>query len=256
MHILGTVLLSLLGLFLLVLALVLFLPIHIGVSLSNEDRRLRMAWFGIRVESDWVARQTHWRLWFWRLPSGQWKAAETPPGREVRKKGREERDKKVRRRVEWWDALDLLPLVARVAMRFLRDLLRPVRLEYLDGQATIATPDPALTGALYGLSHAVIAPFVGERSRITLRTGADFSRGVPRFSLRASLHYRLFGVAQAFWHAFWALPKRRIFRLVRGSKGARGQGVQGIKVQGSRGPGVRGFKRRDRSLEQSVHLRD
>jgi len=108
---------------------------------------------------------------------------------------------------------DLLLKVLTVIFRFLKDVLKGIRFNRLFLDADIATPDPALTGTIYGGLYPVCASVNSISPRLNLEVRPDFINEIPRARAEAALSTRLINTVGATLRMFFALPKIRIIKI-------------------------------------------
>ena len=173
-------------LLLIVLALVSYL--RLGVLLSQEQMALQVGWFGHRLRIDVRKR---WLDWWWlglhllhrplkksqaknKTPKQSRKQPRTPPSLAT-----------------VWQQRPRL-------MRLLRYLFKHLRWSKFDLRLRLATPDPALTGMLYGVFCAF--PPVLKRH---MRVEPEFMEEWPVGSLDAALQIRTVALLVLGWQGLW-----------------------------------------------------
>ena len=126
-----------------------------------------------------------------------------------------EKPKKKRRKpniLDLWHKKDLLHRVIPIILRFFLDIIRAVRWDKLFVEVDVATPDPALTGVLYGGLCVVkgSTDYFLPHAHIKLRP--DFFNQFPRGSTEAIFTTRLFSILGPVSRMFFALPKIQIVK--------------------------------------------
>ncbi|HKI56844.1 MAG TPA: hypothetical protein VKB31_06785 [Trueperaceae bacterium] len=201
---LGIVMASLLLVLLLLLALLLLLPVAVEAAWGEARRDVALAGPGVRVSFDVRTRTTELRLLSRRV--GRWATAgDRPKPRRRRRRGPRPSPRKL-----WADRGRVLAA--------LRAFFRRLHVRRLSLEATLATPDPALTGWLTGAAYAaraVTPPTV--RRAITLQP--DFASESPRIALDASLRLR------PVHAALLAVRMWRVVRRARAGTAGRGFGA-------------------------------
>ena len=86
---------------------------------------------------------------------------------------------------EIWNERDLVIKLAAWLVDLSKRAIRFTRMDRLKADLNIATPDPALTGVLFGITQPLTAFHSPPRREI--RIGADFESTSPRFDLFFSL---------------------------------------------------------------------
>ncbi|MFQ6031643.1 MAG: DUF2953 domain-containing protein [Candidatus Zixiibacteriota bacterium] len=124
-----------------------------------------------------------------------------------------EREKKKRFEVlDLWKERDLLNRVLRILLQFLKDMVRRIHLDKVVVEADIATPDPALTGFIYGGLYALSVPTNFIAPNIRIKVQPDFENEIPYGRAEMALSTRLINVLGATLKMFFALPKIEIIR--------------------------------------------
>ena len=90
----------------------------------------------------------------------------------------------------------------RAYARIARDVVRRVRVETCEGHLRVATPDPALTGMVYGFAEGARAVLPEpHRSRVTVE--ANFVDDLPYGRASIAFRVRVAVLALAAWRVFW-----------------------------------------------------
>lgn len=138
---------------------------------------------------------------------------------EKRKKMKEkEEPKEVEKKKTWfnlgvlWEEKDLFLRLTKVALRFLGDILRAIRWDKLYLEAEVSTPDPALTGILYGQLCAVKYSTEHFFPRACIKVQPDFVNQVPRGSAESTFSIRPLSLFTSFSKMFLNIPKIRIVK--------------------------------------------
>lgn len=199
----GILLGALLALLLLAAASLLLVPVAVDAAWGDDRRDFALAGPGLRVSHDARTRTTELRVLGRRL--GRWVSA---PERRKRPERRRRRTPGPSPRKLWAQR--------RSVLAALRAFLRRLRFRRLSVDATLATPDPALTGWLTGAAFAVRAVVPATvRSGVTL--GPDFMAETPSVALDASVRLRPV-------HA--AVLAVRLWRVVRRARVKRGASAE------------------------------
>lgn len=228
---------SLLGMALLVLGL-LASSLRVGVRV---DGGRAAAWVGLgalHVGASWPERTLTLRLFGVRVlrrplgSGGETRRRDDEPSSHRGERTRGE-DRGRRRRRSLRDVTTTLAAYRRVVTR----ALRRVRVDLLDGHLRVATPDPALTGIVYGLLEAARSALpTARRERLTLE--ADFATDLPGGRATVALRVRVAVLALAGWQLFWFERGRsRRARRARGTPG-RSDHATHRTARGTRGAGA------------------
>jgi len=112
----------------------------------------------------------------------------------------------------WWEHRDLLKVLLKRVWRWLRNLMRALRVDEFRMRIICATSDAALTGILFG----VLQPLVYNLPRrFDITVDADFERSKPQIEGTGSLSFRpavVLGIT--LWLAL-RLPWIRLYYLKR-----------------------------------------
>ncbi|MCK4245022.1 MAG: DUF2953 domain-containing protein [Candidatus Omnitrophica bacterium] len=111
-----------------------------------------------------------------------------------------------------WREKDLLSRVLCIFFRFLKDILRCIHLDRFFVEADIATPDPALTGTIYGGLYAVCVSVNSISPNLKLKVQPDFQKEVPSGNADIAISTKAIDVVGAILKMFFALPKIKIIR--------------------------------------------
>lgn len=185
---------GLLGLLLVVLALLLLVPVAVDAAWSDERRAFALTGPGARVAFDVPSGVTE--LWL-----GRWRA-----GRWARGEERARRGKRGERRARARPSARKLWAQRRRLSAALRAFLRRVRVRRLALEATLASPDPAVTGWLLGAAHAGLA-VAPEAIRSRVRVRPDFAAEAPRLAVDASVRVQPVRIALLALRV-WAVVRR------------------------------------------------
>lgn len=193
---------------------ILLAPVRLRLILNNRTRTLALGWSMIQVTRD--LREKTFVLYLGSRAIMR-KRFETAGKREPEKKEPaedKERKKSKFSLIDLWRERDLAEKVIRTGLRLLWDVLRSIRWDKLLLEVDVSTPDPALTGFLYGELCAVkySTESVFPRARIEVRP--DFVNAVPSVGAESILSLRPIMVALPLTKAFFAIPKIKIIKLI------------------------------------------
>lgn len=196
---------ALVALLLLVLALLLLVPVVVEAAWGDGRGDVSLAGPGLRFAFDARTRTTELMLFSRRI--GRWSSG---PGR------RREREKK--RRARSRPPLRKLWAERGRAWRALVAFFRRLRVRRLSLRATLATPDPALTGWLAGAVYAARA-MAPPQVRRGVEVTPDFLAEAPRLALDAAVRVR------PVHAAILAVRLWRVAQRARGQRPAAGTGT-------------------------------
>ncbi|MCK4385505.1 MAG: DUF2953 domain-containing protein [candidate division Zixibacteria bacterium] len=189
----------------------LFLPVHLHLILNEKRKSISLGWFFMVLGADLVSKTFELRLFSKRIIS-----------RTMRKKRKEKEEvKKVKKKKkkgrgfdvsDLWKERDLLSRVLCIFFRFLKDMLRRIHLDRFFVEADIATPDPALTGTIYGGLYAVCVSVNSISPNLRLKVQPDFQKEVPSGNADIAISTKAIDVVGAILKMFFDLPKIKIIR--------------------------------------------
>lgn len=184
------------ALLLALLALVLLASLRLETALTERGGVVRLRWLGSRVVLDTEGRVLSGYLGGWRV-FRKAITARTPKPRKP--------PKKARLPFRW----QALPQERGRLKALWQYLLRHLHRERFSLELQLSTPDPALTGMLYGLYcgfYYALKPFwKGGR----LRVGANFEQELPRGKLDMVLRTRLLHLLVLAVRGWWIFRRLR-----------------------------------------------
>jgi hypothetical protein len=188
----------------------LFLPVRLYLVLNEKRKSISLGWFFMMLGVDLRSRTFELRLFSQRIIS-----------RKMRKKRKvKEEVKKTKKKgrgfniVDLWREKDLLSRVLCIFFRFLKDMLKGIHFNRFFVEADIATPDPALTGTIYGGLYAVGVSVNSISPNFNLKVQPDFQNENPRGTAEVAFSTRLINALGATLKMFFALPKIRIIKTL------------------------------------------
>jgi hypothetical protein len=177
-------------------ALVLITWLRLDARLDGATGLLRVRWTLISVSLDARASSFEVRLLGWRIlrrSIGEMIATG------MKKKDRPRKPEPQRpRRVRRADLASSLRFYRRQAGY----LLRRVHVDRCDGRLRIASPDPAMTGIVYGAACGVVMPLSACWPKASLALEPDFVGELPGGWLVVAVRVRLATLARVGWNVF------------------------------------------------------
>jgi hypothetical protein len=196
-------------------------PVRLRLTLNDKKRSLALSWLVMDVEGNLREKVFRLELFHQRIITGKFKKDGKAVKKTKKKKFKAEvevdqgeKKKSKLRPLDLWIKKELVVQVIRIAFRFILDLLRAIRWDELSLEVDVATPDPALTGALYGqlcaLKHS--AHYLLPNARV--RVQPDFVNQLPRGSAETAFSVRPVNVVVSASKMFFALPKIQIMKAL------------------------------------------
>ncbi len=205
-----------------VLALIcLVAPVRLRLSFNDRKRAVALRWLVINLEGNLKERAFRLSLFDRSVITRKFKKSEEEVKKTKEKRpkamGKVAKGKKKKSKLgllDVWSRKELVLRVIRVAFRFLVEILRTIRWDKLCLELDVATPDPALTGILYGQLCAVkySACHFFPSARIEVRH--DFVNQLPSGSAETVFSLRPLNVVAPASKMFLALPKIQIVKAL------------------------------------------
>ncbi len=195
------VLAGLLAVLLLLLVALLLVPVELAAVWREARREFAVAGPGVRLRADIVDRSLEVRLFGRRLLRRQLQGGGARRGR--KKTPRRRASTRVSPRRLWAERRVLLSALAR--------FLRRVHIRRLSVDLTVASDDPAVTGAAIGMAHALLGA-LPARVRAGVRVAPDFLGTTPRLAGDVAVRLRPLQVALLGMRSWWALRRARVPR--------------------------------------------
>ena len=205
-----------------VLALIcLVAPVRLRLSFNDRKRAVALRWLVIDLEGNLKERAFRLSLFDRSVITRKFKKSEEEVKKTKKKRpkamGRVAKDKKKKSKLslhDLWLRKKLVLRVIRVAFRFLVEILRTIQWDKLCLEVDVATPDPALTGILFGQLCAVkySANHFFPSARIEVRH--DFVNQLPSGSAETVFSLRPLNVVAPASKMFLALPKIQIVKAL------------------------------------------
>jgi hypothetical protein len=180
-----------------IVAVLLAAILTVEVHLAGPHQEVSVALLGLGVRVDTRRREWRLRLGSWcllRRPlrgSGRDDAAEAQ--REKRRAKRAGRPPETGERS--WFGVARAWRERRAIRSSVTALLRAVRLDHLEAEATVGTDDPALTGMLCGLSASMCYPVGAVWPNVRLQLTPDFAGPALEGTLSTRMRVRVYHLA-------------------------------------------------------------
>ncbi len=208
------VIFSFLAVFAFLILVILLTPLRLRLILNDRTRAVALGWFAIQVVRD--LKERTFALYLGSRAIMGKKSKTTEKREPKKKKTTEDKERKTSKfkLTDLWRERDLAEKVIQAGLRLVWDVLKSIRWNKLLLEVDLSTPDPALTGFLYGELCTVkySTESVFPRARIEVRP--DFLNELPRVSAESVLSLRPISVALPLSRAFFAIPKFRIIKLL------------------------------------------
>lgn len=195
------------GVLVLVTALLL-VPVELEAVWRETRREFALAGPGVRVRADIEDRTLEVRLFGWRLLR---RPLQPDGARRARRKPRR------RRRASWRISPRRLWAERGVLLSALARFLRRIRILRLSLDLSVASADPAVTGAAIGIAHALRGT-LPPRVRAGVRVAPDFVGETPRVAGDVAVRLRPLQVALLGLRSWWVLRRARVPRGQRGNR--------------------------------------
>ena len=194
----SVVTIALLVLLALVLASTFRVDGHLDGNLDDPSGRLRLRWTLLAVLLDVGERQLEVRLVRWRVARRTFAEMRADPDTApTPRRPRSARGSRQRR------AGGAVIGGLHFYLRQLRFVIARIRPDRFDLDLRVATPDPAVTGALYGATCGVVYPLLACWPHARLAVRPDFVGSVPAGRVALAMRVRLATLALVTWRVFW-----------------------------------------------------
>ena len=205
-----------------VLALIcLVAPIRLRLSFNDRKRAVALRWLVIDLEGNLKERAFRLSLFDRSVITRKFKKSEEEvkktKEKRPRTKGEIEEGKKKKSKLgllDVWSRKELVLRVIRVAFRFLVEILRTIRWDKLRLEVDVATPDPALTGILFGQLCAVKYSANHFFPSAQIHVQPDFVNQLPRGNAETAFSLRPLNIVAPASKMFLALPKIQIVKAL------------------------------------------
>lgn len=184
-----------------------FSYIFIQLILKDETKRASFTWLGCGFYLDWSSQKTGFYLFGLKVLTSSMKKKQV----QIKKAGKKGKVNYI----ILWKKKDAIIKTLKIALRSLVDMLRKTRLEKFSLSLRVATPDPALTGILYGTLSSLnysLQPFLPGGG---VYLYPDFQAETPKADLEISLKARSFQVLWVGVKTFLLLPKISLLKTIR-----------------------------------------
>jgi hypothetical protein len=184
----------------------LLVPIRLQLVLNNRKRIITFRWLWIDLESNLKEKTFELSLFNQNIIRKKFKKKAKEKIKKAKKKGRKLNI------VDLWHKRDLLFQVIPIVLRFFLNILKAIRWDELFLQVDLATPDPTLTGVLYGGLCAVKSSTYYFLPNAYIKLRPDFFNQVPRGSADIVFSIRLLNMVAPVSKMFFAMPKIQIVK--------------------------------------------
>jgi hypothetical protein len=194
-----------------ILILILFFS-HIFFNLILDDKRKKgsLQWLFGSLYLDWTTKRIGFDLFNLRIWRGSLEK------NELRKKKSDKSEKRKKPNFEvLWQEKNTLFKAAKIIITSIFDLFKKSKVEKFLLNVRIATPDPALTGVLYGDLSSISFPLSSFLPGSSIYFYPDFKTKSPNAKMEISLKARLFDIFWALVRAFFLLPKLALVKTFR-----------------------------------------
>ncbi len=184
----------------------LLVPIRLQLVLNNRKRIIAFRWLWIDLGSNLKEKTFELSLFNQNIIRKKFKKKAKEKIKKAKKKGRKLNI------VDLWHKRDLLFQIIPILLRFFLNILRSIRWDKLFLDVDVATPDPALTGVLYGGLCAVKGSTDYFLPDAHIKFRPDFFNRFPRGSAETVFSIRMLNVVAPVSKMFFAMPKIEIVK--------------------------------------------
>jgi hypothetical protein len=191
----------------------LLVPVRLQLTMNQRRRSVAVSWLMVTMDNNLKERYLDLRFLNKAILRKRFKKKdefEEKKKKEVKPKGEK---KKSRYNLQFlWEEKELLLRVIKVVLNFLWSILKGIRWNRFYTELEVATPDPALTGVLYGQLCSV--KYSTERffPKARIIVTSDFTSQLPRGSAESEFSIRPVHVVISLSKMILTLPKIRIVK--------------------------------------------
>ena len=172
-----------------------------------------MHWLWASFYCDWSAKKTGFDLFNQKIWSGSLEKKEKPK--------KKKRKKKRPNYIILWEEKNLIAKTGKIAFSSIVDLLKRCKMDKFLLEAKIATPDPALTGTLYGGISSISYPLRTFLPNSSINIYPDFETDFPEAKAEVSVKTRVLDIFWIIVRAFFLIPKIALIKVTRKLKKSR-----------------------------------
>jgi hypothetical protein len=191
----------------------LLVPIRLHLIMNHRRRLVTVSWFMVTMDSNLRERVLELRFLNQTIVHKRLKKkdeVEEKRKKEVKPKGEK---KKSRFNLQFlWEEKELLLQVIKVVLNSLWNILKGIRWNRLYTELEVATPDPVLTGVLYGQLCAVKYSTEQFFPKARILVKPDFINQLPRGCAESEFSIKPLSVVISLSKMLFTMPKIRILK--------------------------------------------
>jgi hypothetical protein len=191
----------------------LLVPIRLQLTMNHRRRSVAVSWLMVTMKGNLKEKALELRFFNQAIVRKRLKKkdeVEEKRKKEVKPKGEK---KKSRFNLQFlWEEKELLLRVIKVVLNSLWKILQGIRWNRLHTELEVATPDPALTGVLYGQLCAVKYSTEQFFPKARILVKPDFTSQLPRGSAESEFSIRPLRVVISLSKMLFTMPKIRIVK--------------------------------------------
>jgi hypothetical protein len=198
-----------------VLALtVLLVPIRLRLILNDRTRTVALGWLMIQVARD--LKERTYVLYLGSRAIMRKESRKTEKREPNNKKTAEDKDRKKSKfnLTYLWRERDLAEKVIQACLVLVWNVFKSIRWDKFMLDVNLSTPDPALTGFLYGELCAIKYSTQHAFPQAQIDVRPDFTRELPRANTESILSIKPLNLLVPLSKLFLALPKMRMIKLL------------------------------------------
>ena len=184
-----------------------FSHIFVHLTLNDKTRKFSLNWLGCGFYLDWSAQKIGFYLFNQKVLTSS--VRKNPV--KVKKAGKTGKVNYI----ILWQKKDTIFKTLKIALRSFVDMLRKTKLKRFSLSLKVATPDPALTGILYGGLSSISYPLRPLLPPESVYFYPDFEADSFKVNLDLSLKTRFFHILWIGFKTFLLLPKISLVKTMR-----------------------------------------
>jgi len=184
-----------------------FSHIFVHLTLNDKTRKFSLNWLGCAIYLDWSIQKMGFCIFNQKILTSSMRKKQA----KIKKAGKTGKVNYI----ILWQKKDTIIKTLKIALRSFVDMLRKTKLKRFSLSLRVATPDPALTGILYGGLSSLSYSLDSYLPAGSVYFYPDFQAETPRTDLEISLKTRFFYMLWVGVKTFLLLPKISLVKTMR-----------------------------------------
>ena len=195
------------------LSILLFSNFYLHLVLNEKRKTLSFKWLFFSLGSDWKSKEMTLSLFSWKILTK--KIKEKPiEEKKIQKKKIAKKKGKIDFYVLWGEK-SLIIKILKIVLSYFKNLLKRIKFDRLSLETKIATPDPALTGILYGGISGLAYSFGLSPLTQKVKIEPDFQATSAQAKIEVGLRTKSRDIFYYTTKMFFSLPKIKMVKLIK-----------------------------------------